>query len=68
MKSINQLPERKIYLTYLDSKEFSRPLELFSHIELTPPKQNKFMLYNIMLYVIEAELPDSYWQYFVNLV
>lgn len=60
MKAINKLPGEKIYLTYLDSKQFSRPMEMFSHIKLIPQKRNSFMLYRIMFYGIEAELPSSY--------
>ena len=68
MKSINKLPGGKFYLAFLNHKQFSRPLEVFSHIELIPPKQNNFVLHKIMFFVIEAELPNSYWEYLVILI
>lgn len=58
MQSINKLQGEKICLIYLDNKQFSRPLEMFSHIKLTPRKQNNFVIYKIIFYVIE-ELPSS---------
>lgn len=53
---------------YLNDKQFSRPLEMFNHIEFTPKKQNDFILYKIMVCVIEAELPNRYWKCFICVV
>lgn len=51
---------RENSFSLLRAQAISRPLEVLSHIKLTLPKQNDFMLYEIMFYAVEAALSNSY--------